>query len=583
MTPRKNALVWRLVVPVVAALAPLTLGAQNAATQSPDDILKQETYQTPPKDLADAVLAPRYLNVALTNASADKKFFVDEIGDGPVVMKTFAKPFHELGGQFIDYKANRARALTIRNNVGIQIISATDGAKKQVQLPAGARVSNATWSPDGKSIAFYLHGEDATHIWIADAATGAAHQVTKTPVLATLVTTFDFTSDGKQLATVLVPDGRSAMPQPGAAPTGPSVKLAMETDKNRLRTFPSLMTTPYEEQLLEWHSTGQLALVDVAKGTAKKIGARAMIRAIDAAPDGKYVRVTRMTRPFSYDVPVSSFGQVEEIWDEAGKALAKITERPINLGVADDTPNPDPQAPPAGGGGRGGQQNGKREVAWRTDGQGLSFVEQEPAPARASTGSGQAGGRVGAADDPAATDDQPAAGGRRGAGGGAGPQRKDRVYQWTAPFDPSSMRVVYENPTRISGHRYSPDMQILFFSERAGQNTVESAVYTADTAKKYQLARYRTDDVYANPGSVVSVRGGGGGGGRAGGAGGGRGGGGAAGPVLLSADGAHVFFQGSVYDKNPNEIAPKNFIDKVAIKTGEKQRIYESDNGGVNE
>ena len=51
--------------------------------------------------------------------------------------------------------------------------------------------------------------------------------------------------------------------------------------------------------------------------------------------------------------------------------------------------------------------------------------------------------------------------------------------------------------------------------------------------------------------------------------------------MLLSADGTSVFFQGTVYDKNPNEVGPKTFIDKVAIKTGEKQRIYESENNGV--
>src|SRR3954462_1960884 len=118
---RNNALVWRLLIPVAVALLPLSLTAQKGAT--PDDILKQETYQTPPRELADAVLAPRYLNVSLTNVSPDRKLFVDEIGDGPIVMKTFAKPFHELGGQFIDFKANRARALTIRNSIGIQIIS----------------------------------------------------------------------------------------------------------------------------------------------------------------------------------------------------------------------------------------------------------------------------------------------------------------------------------------------------------------------------------------------------------------------------------------------------------------------------
>ena len=230
MMPRTNARLWRLVIPVAVALLPLSLAAQSGLSQSADDILKQQTYQTPPKELADAVLAPRYLNVSLASASPDKKWFVDEIGDGPVVMKTFSKPFHELGGLFVDFKANRARPLTVRNNIGIQLISAADGTKKQIQVPAGARVSNATWSPDGKSIAFYVHGDDATHIWVADAATGQSHQVTKTPVLATLVTTFDFTKDGKQIATVLVPEGRAAMPPAPASPIGPSVKLAMETD-----------------------------------------------------------------------------------------------------------------------------------------------------------------------------------------------------------------------------------------------------------------------------------------------------------------------------------------------------------------
>src|SRR5262245_11515356 len=110
MNSRTNALVWRLIVPAAVALLPLSLVAQGAL-QSPDEVLKQESYQTPSKELADAVLATRYLNVSLTNASHDKKWFVDEIGDGPVVMKTFAKPFHELGGLFVDFKANRARPL----------------------------------------------------------------------------------------------------------------------------------------------------------------------------------------------------------------------------------------------------------------------------------------------------------------------------------------------------------------------------------------------------------------------------------------------------------------------------------------
>lgn len=210
-----------------------------------------------PPELADAVLAPRHLNVNLASISPDKVWFVDEIGDGPVLMKTFAKPFHELGGVFIDHTANRSRALTIRNNVGIQLVSATDGSRRPIQVPAGTRISNATWAPDGKTLAFFVHGEEATHIYVADVATGKSRLLSKTPVLATMVSSFAFTDSGRQIVAVVVPDGRTAMPPPPAAPTGPTVKLAGD-DKNRLRTFASLMSTAHEKDLLKWHAPGRL-------------------------------------------------------------------------------------------------------------------------------------------------------------------------------------------------------------------------------------------------------------------------------------------------------------------------------------
>ena len=569
----------RLAPAAVLAVCQLSLFAQAPARQNTaswaDDIIKQESYATPPPELADAVLAPRYLNLTLSGISPDKKWFIEEIGDGPVPMKTFSKPFHELGGVFIDYKANRARALTIRNNAGVHLISAADGTRRPIQIPAGLRVSNATWSPDSALVAFFGHGEDATHIYVTDVATGKTRQLTRTPVLATLVSSFEFVDGGKQIAAVLVPEGRAAMPPAPQAPTGPTVKLA-DSAKNRLRTFASLMSTPHEKELLKWHAAGQLALIDVQKGAVRKIGKPDMIRSIDVAPDGKHARVTRMVEPFSYDVPVSNFGSIEEIWDASGKMLAKLSERPLNLGVQDDT---QPQTPPdpAAGGGRGGQQNqtGKRELAWRADGQGLTYLEQEPAPEPPARGNRD--------DQAAAVDDPPAQSARGGRGARQQPERKDRLYQWVAPFDDASKKVIYENTTRMNGHRFSPDMKLLFFNERVGQNTVDTAVYLADTTKKYTLARYRADDIYANPGSIVALRGGGGGGGRGGGGGGGRGGGGTPGGglVLLSADSEHVFYQGTAYAKNPNEVGPKTFIDKVAIKTGTKTRIYESENTNV--
>ena len=106
---------------------PFTLPAQSgnqatapksSASSWADDILKHEGYVIPPPELAEAVMAPRWQNISLSDASPDKKWFLNQIGDGPVPMKTFSKPFDELGGVFIDFKANRARSLTISRATG---------------------------------------------------------------------------------------------------------------------------------------------------------------------------------------------------------------------------------------------------------------------------------------------------------------------------------------------------------------------------------------------------------------------------------------------------------------------------------
>jgi dipeptidyl aminopeptidase/acylaminoacyl peptidase len=534
----------------VLALQPFALAAQQPRPVSLDDAIRQETFVQPPREIADAVLAPRHLNVTLSNASPDRQWFLNEVGDGPVTMPTFSLPFHDLGGVFVDFRANRARSLTIRNNVAIELISATDGAKRSVQLPAGARVSGARWSPDGRSIAFFTHTEDATHIWVADAATGRSRQLTRTPVLATLYTSFDWTANGQTIAAVLVPDARAPMPVKPAVPLGPQVKLAEEADRNRLRTYASLLATPYDQALLEWHATGQVALIDVQSRAVRKVGQPTMVRELSVAPGGEHVRVTRMVKPFSYVVPAGNFGTVDEVWDLSGRVLATLQERPLNLG----TQAANPVAAPGAGGAQQDQQ-GKREIAWRVDGQGLTFLEQEAAPAGRDTSSAREAGA---------------------------PARKDRVVQWLPPFDSASMRVLFESDTRMSNHRFSPDHRILFVSERSGQNTVEYAVYLDNTAQRHTLARYRTEDFYANPGTLLMTRGvtgGGGGGGGGGGFGGGAAAGG--GTVQLSRDGSSVFFVGTQYDRTPYDVGPKSFIDRVSIRDGQKQRVYESENNGV--
>ena len=246
-------------------------------------------------------------------------------------------------------------------------------------------------------------------------------------------------------------------------------------------------------QLLEWHATGQIGIVDMATGAMTKFGTPGMITAVDMNPTGKYARVTRMTKPFSYIVPQSSFGSIEEDLGrdrhgarEAERAAAESRRAGGHRIRSSIRRIRRPQPRRAGGGGGGGRggggaaaNNGKRELTWRADGQGFNYLQLEPRRLRRGGRGGPAVAAAAAAvadarRRPAAVQGQAA---RRGGGRGAQqaqrrqkPPRKDRLMQWLPPFSETSTKLIYENPTQMTNVRFSPDGQIMFFTEARQQH-----------------------------------------------------------------------------------------------------------------
>ena len=76
MTTTRGSLAYtllRLAPVLLLLLIPFGLsGLAQSSTSWADDILKQESYASPPRELAEAVLAPRHLNVTLLSVSPDK-------------------------------------------------------------------------------------------------------------------------------------------------------------------------------------------------------------------------------------------------------------------------------------------------------------------------------------------------------------------------------------------------------------------------------------------------------------------------------------------------------------------------------
>ena len=549
---RSSALRRRLVPVVTATYAAVLLagqvGAQNVAQQgwNPKEVLAKETYVKPPEIVERIVTAPRNA-VALTNPSPDHSYFLKVESEGLPGIEAFGKPHYRLGGVEIDPKANRARALTTRGGVGLTLVDPKSGKLTSLNTPKGALVSGATWSPDGKSIAYLANFDAATHVYVVDVPSGKTTQVTKTPLLATRVTSVDWTADGKNVIAVLLPDNRPGEPKRPAVETGPLVR---QSDGRMLknRNYASLLRDQYEKDLLDYYTLGQLALIDVKSKAVTKIGQPALITAVDAAPSGQYFRVTTQLKPYSYLVPVSNFGTVEQVWDVSGKVLAEVSRSPLREGVSSAG-----DSTVFGGRGGAGSDTAKRNVEWNPVAPGLIYLQAEAAPAngRGAQGAG------------------------RGAGRGGQAQRKDRLYQWSAPFGANDAKVVFEANSRMTSAAFSEDGKTLFVDE--GNELY--AVRLADASKRLPIAKYGTiatgggrgfgggaggrggvaDSIfYVNPGALQTKRGA-------------RGGT----VVVVSGDGKSVFLQGTKYDREWERSAPRAFVDKVDIESGQKTRVYE--------
>ena len=155
-SPRPN--ISRLIAPrmpavlasaFAAALLPCsTLFAQAASNSwSPKEVLALETYAKPPADIERLVSAPRQNNISLSNPSPDRKYFLKLQSEGLPSVQAFGKPHIYFAGLQVDAKANRARTLTTRGSAGLSIIDANTGVARDLEVPKGATVTAAAWSP----------------------------------------------------------------------------------------------------------------------------------------------------------------------------------------------------------------------------------------------------------------------------------------------------------------------------------------------------------------------------------------------------------------------------------------------------
>jgi dipeptidyl aminopeptidase/acylaminoacyl peptidase len=257
-----------------------------------------------------------------------------------------------LGGLRIDPKTNIGSRTTYYNNIRIKFLTGEDKEVKDISgMPDNPRLANLNFSPDQKMIALTNTTTEGVELWVLDIYNAAIKKLSGPRINANMRDVANWFEDGQSILVKMVPDDRKPLiDAEKAIPTGPTVSTN-DGKKAQNRTYQDLLKNPNDEFNFE-----QLARSDLYRifldGTKEKWLGTAMYTGISFSPDGDYVMVNTVEKPFSYLVPYYRFPSVTTIYTKDAEKVETVLEVPL----IEDLPQ-----------GFMSCRTGKRNFSWRSD------------------------------------------------------------------------------------------------------------------------------------------------------------------------------------------------------------------------
>jgi dipeptidyl aminopeptidase/acylaminoacyl peptidase len=267
-------------------------------------------------------------------------------------IEQMAEPELRLAGFRISPRTNGISSTRASYSTGITFQELESGRQRTVQLPAGARIANVQWSPDGRRLAFVNALTTGLELWVAEVATGQARRVLGAELNGTIGSPYRWLPDNSGFVVARIVPGRGQAPRVSEVPSAPIIQESLGRTAPG-RTYQDLLQSATDEALFEHYFRAQLSRVPLAGGRPVDLGEPGIFFGFDPSPDGRYLLVTRVKRPYSYVVPAWNFPQETSVVDARTGARVKLV---ADVPLTDDLP-PSFDAVP----------EGPREVTWRSD------------------------------------------------------------------------------------------------------------------------------------------------------------------------------------------------------------------------
>ncbi|WP_417196567.1 prolyl oligopeptidase family serine peptidase [Bizionia sp.] len=306
------------------------------------------TYQKPHQnilELAEAPLAPSIRmdskgeNIVFLYRSAYKT--IEELSETEM----------RLGGLRINPVTNIGSRTRYYTN--IEVRNNQKGNPKTVAgLPENGRYANFSWSPNQKYMTFTNTVTSGAELWVLDILKASAKKLTDAKLNANMGNPAVWMKNSEALLVKMLPENRKALINTKeAVPTGPTISVSEAGVKAQNRTYQDLLKNPNDEHNFEQLAQSELYKVTL-DGNTSLWKSTAMYRGLSFSPDGNYVMITTIDKPFSYLVPYYRFPSETSVYKANGDLVKSMLQVPL----IEDLPQ-----------GFMAERTGMRDLNWRND------------------------------------------------------------------------------------------------------------------------------------------------------------------------------------------------------------------------
>lgn len=292
----------------------------------------QITYQKPAQEILDVLHAP--LPPAISVSPDKETLMLLERLRYPSIA-TLAQPMHRLAGLRINPANNGPHAAGSFTGIALrQVVTAESGASpdRTVPLPADSLLGSPVWSQTGAHFAFARYAPDSIELWVGEVKSASAKKIDGVALNETLSPAIQWMPDGTTLLVLTVPADRGAEPKAPAAPDGPTIQES-EGIAAPVRTYQDMLESVHDENLFEFYTTSQPAMVDAASGAVLPWASPAIYSEISISPDGTRLLLERINRPFSFLLPFYRFPLTADVVDRAGKPVYRVVDAPLQNNI----------------------------------------------------------------------------------------------------------------------------------------------------------------------------------------------------------------------------------------------------------